>query len=266
MSIPYIYRKKLSTTLLKKCEGWIARSGDEAERVNCYTVYAKYKNDEKAYVVSLNEQNLKVRVLSNVDSDELDEKVISINEYGVQDFEIIHYEGVNEIRYQGLTKFYFGDLNIVRRFRNSYYRIKSEYKQLVFNRIKVITFERVELLKELLDINKKNIKIEDPAEFLVNKYGYLWMGHPRSDEIETETRFVFNMLCETEEIEIRGCEYYVTGKGLLSIGAYEEEERKHKEAMSLQRWIIFLTFVLAITGVLQNYKVIKEIFITVFLM
>ena len=95
--------------------------------------------------------------------------------------------------------------------------------------------------------------------YLIFKYQYRWWNHPHKDRLQEEADFMLNVLARTEEIaphDRLGKE--ITGKGILAIAEYEENERKHKEAMGLQRWIVLLTVVLAITPLSPYLSGVRE--------
>ena len=49
LSIPARYINQLTDVLSKRCEGWIPRPGEDAENVNCYSVYVRTGESDQAY-------------------------------------------------------------------------------------------------------------------------------------------------------------------------------------------------------------------------
>lgn len=69
----------------------------------------------------------------------------------------------------------------------------------------------------------------------------------RLDQIES----MLDALVELGELRKNGIGYEVTGLGIATLSQYEEDERKHRESMGLQKGIRWLTFVMMIAALLQ---------------
>ncbi|WP_277381606.1 hypothetical protein [Stenotrophomonas maltophilia] len=82
-------------------------------------------------------------------------------------------------------------------------------------------------------------------------YGSHWAD--RADAMDKLDRLerMLEALVELKELKKHeGC-YAVTGQGIATLSKYEEEERKHRESMGLQKGIRWLTFIMMIAALLQ---------------
>ena len=83
-------------------------------------------------------------------------------------------------------------------------------------------------------------------------YSIKWVLHPSGDEQQKKLGLYLDSLEESKELRKVNDEYVVTGKAISTIEKYEEEERRHTEAVKLQRKMFWLTILLLIVGILQS--------------
>ncbi len=155
----------------------------------------------------------------------------------------------------GILSLIISDLLLLSYFSPKFLSFSNWIKTAFFNRRKVISNERVELLKDLLEMNRRENIVYVSSQIVDHKYGKDFYRHPASYEVFRSTDFMLTMLKKTEDVEetdSNPSHYIVTGKGILAITQFEEDERKHKESMAYQRWLLIVTTVLAVTGILQN--------------
>ncbi|MBU0965742.1 MAG: hypothetical protein KKA54_05100 [Proteobacteria bacterium] len=82
-------------------------------------------------------------------------------------------------------------------------------------------------------------------------YSIRWVVHPSAPEQEKRLELHLESLVSSGELDKINREYVVTGKAIQTIEKYEEEERKHIEAVKLQKKMFWLTIFLAILAVVQ---------------
>lgn len=251
--IDSLYEKYLRKVLRKRCSGWIRTSGDGAEDVDCYGVHLKVNENETVNVSAFDGTMITLREYPNERPEDFTERQIPINEVSHKDFVIIHYLGLSRIEFRGLSDLFWSEVFRIPGYLRWTDRIKSEIRQRRFNLKKFETVERIDLLKVYLKHNKKGVRFSTVTELMLVEHGHEYFSHPRKDEIHEETRFLRNTLCELGELGEGNEGYYVTGKGYMAIVDSEEDERKHTENLMLQKKLVYLTFILAISGIAAGY-------------
>ncbi|UQY89259.1 hypothetical protein LQE85_08695 [Stenotrophomonas rhizophila] len=101
----------------------------------------------------------------------------------------------------------------------------------------------------------RNLEAEESAPgegtVTVRLLGPDWLRHDSGRSQHMRIIAMLEALVDLQELKKVNYRYKVTGKGVAALSQYEEEERKHKEAMGLQRGIRWLTVAMAIAALLQ---------------
>lgn len=156
---------------------------------------------------------------------------------------ITHYLEGQQFRYNTASKFFlwefFGLYRVSMLFESS--------KQVLFNKKTLVRQERIDVLRNLL------LKSERGRDDGTNILGYQaavhgvrFIRHPDYDASSVHYRRIFDSLVESGELkkEQGGLRYWVTPKALITLAAYETEERKHRDMLSPQKWMVWLTLLL----------------------
>lgn len=236
--------------MVKACEDMIPRSGEEGEKVDCYTV-AIDKDSEPYFLLKKYEnQTLVGKVWNGNQYSGAHELKISDIEGGT--LRITHFYGVNKIRYDSVYDFVFNHITKFVYIKVNIYRYLESTYQYLFNRRKLITKKRLELLQfmlnDQLDREHKGIRI---LNLMTKLYSINWVLHPSADEQQEKLQMYLESLLSSGEIKKINDEYIVTGKAINTIELYEEQERRHVEAVKLQRKMVWLTLLLTIMAILQ---------------
>jgi hypothetical protein len=138
----------LHRTLSRNCESTIPRSGEKGERVNCFTVSIDKAGDPYLMVLEIHGDQLKC-IEWNGKRYEID-STISLKNIHPSQFCITHYYGLSEIRYFGIMDFVIGRLILWPYIKIHFVRILSKFDQYIFNKKKLVTKQRVDLLRFLM--------------------------------------------------------------------------------------------------------------------
>jgi hypothetical protein len=65
--------------------------------------------------------------------------------------------------------------------------------------------------------------------------------------------FVLDALKEAGDLSLNGLRYTLHSNALSTLARYEEENRRHEDAVRLQKILIFLTAALVFVGLLQAF-------------
>jgi hypothetical protein len=224
----------------------VPRSGEAGARINCFSVYIDKDSEPYLLVHALAGESLECLEWSGARFDL--PKTVSFSDIPDSDFSITHFYGYSEVQYKGLRDFVAGKV-----FRLPYLKIRivrsiESVDQYFFNKKKLVTKQRIELLRFLVSRHLDGKSIKSHVELMTGLYSIKWVLHPERESQHARLRFYLDSLVSTGELTSLNGDYELTGKALQTIETYEEQERKHTESVKAQRanaWltaaIVFLT-------------------------
>lgn len=235
----------LPKLLAQPCERVVPRSGANGAAVNCFTVSID-RNSEPFLLVS----RLEVGMLHCLTWDGSSYAIpteVQLVEINPRSIFATHFYGLAEVRFFGIL-----DLALGRTFFVPYIKIMvvqalSAFDQYLFNKKKLITKQRVDLLRFLVERKLDGQDKLGTVDLMTQLYSIKWVSHPDRDSQHRKLEVYLDSLDATGELKkISGYEYEVTGHALRTIEEYEEQERKHTENVKVQRRIFWLTLVVAL--------------------
>ncbi|MGD1452537.1 hypothetical protein [Vibrio harveyi] len=252
---------QLPKLVQKSCESRIPRSGEEGKKVNCFVV--AIDKDSSPFFVATEYQNGRVKGLKWTDGSYSQEHEFTLDELCNEKIRITHYFGLTEIFFSNIYDYCF---NHVSRFVYLKVRARNYLEsahQYFFNKRKLVTKKRMELLKfmmnDQLDREYGSISVLD---LMTKLYTINWVLHPSADEQQSKLQLYLDSLVESGDLtEYNNIDYTVTGKALITLERYEEEERRHTEAVKLQKKMVYLTVLLAIVAIVQSGLVKLPVFL-----
>lgn len=241
----------LPKLIAKACDSSIPRSGSEGEKVDCYVV--AQDRDGSPFFVATGYENETLTGLKYDGHSYAKEHKLMLSEIENGKFRVTHYYGLSEVIYDSIydialhhiTKFVYLKIHLYRRI--------SMAHQYFFSKLKLVTKKRMELIQfmmnDQLDRTHKGISSFDLMEKL---YSINWVLHPSSDYQMEKLELYLDSLTISGELQKVNDAYVVTGKAITTLEKYEEEERRHVEAVKLQRKIVWLTILLLFVAMAQS--------------
>jgi len=162
-----LYKWLLPKLFAKPCPPRISRSGENGKKVNCYAIYVD-KNCSPYFWAEKYENN----VISGKSWNEIShlydiEHSMLLSEFINYDLNISHYYGLSDISYRNIydLAFHFATKSIY--IKNFVQNCIESTQQSLFNRQKLVTKTRVELLQFMMedqfDREHKGIGIINPT-------------------------------------------------------------------------------------------------------
>lgn len=229
----------LRSALSCACPDRVPRSGEAAKRVNCYSVYVDRNTEPYLLVRAVRDEELECLEWSGERFDT--PKSIPFSAVLESDLSVTHFFGYSEVQYSGFRDFVLGRLLKFPYAKIHAVRAISSVDQHFFNKRKLVTKQRIELLRFLVAEHLDGRSIRSPIGLMTGLYSARWSMHPERDSQRAKLRFYLDSLVATGELTHQHGDYEVTGKALHTIEAYEEQERKHTENVKSQRAMIYLT-------------------------
>lgn len=239
----------LSKVLKRACESTIPRSGHEGAKVNCFVTSIDREDEPYLIVISLGGDNL---CCIEWDGSRYSiERTISLASLSLSEIRITHYYGHSVIQYFGILDFVRNNLVLWPYFQIHVVRKFGSLDQYFFNKKKLITKQRSDLLKLLIARALDGKTDNNPLDLMTDLYSLKWILHPHGEEEQRKLEFHLDALVETGELRKFHLSYAVTGFALRAIEDSEEQERKHTENVKMQRRLVWLTAIIAFLTVVQ---------------
>jgi hypothetical protein len=242
-------RFALDRILARACPSAVPRSGEDGKRVDCFIV--KLRIGEEPPIVILDLQDDKLSGLAWGGERYSEERRIALRNVHFGGFDVTHFYGLAEIRYSGLLDFLIGRLTAWPYVKVHLWHALNRIDQFFFNKKKLITKQRMELLQFLIRRHLDGKSEFSPMSLMTDLYSMRWVEHPNADLVEQRLEFYLDSMVETGELRRVSHEYQVTGKALKGIEDYEEQERKHTENVKMQRRMLWLTLIIAALAAVQ---------------
>lgn len=176
---------------------------------------------------------------------------LSLAQFKLRDFRITHYYGLADIRYHGIIDFILNRVTAWPYIQTHAVRIFSAFDQYLFNKKKLFTKQRKELLKVLLDHALDGKTEHEPLDLMTDLYSLKWFLHPQGEDARRRLEFYLDSLVETGELRKVNHKYVVAGQALRAMEEHEEQERKHTESVRMQRGMFWLTVTIVVLTAVQ---------------
>jgi hypothetical protein len=204
-------------------------------------------NQGDPYILVTSIEGDSIRGLRWNGSSYADETTLDLKDVNPNSIFVTHFYGLAEVQYFGII-----DVALGRTFFAPYIKIRfvqtlSAVDQYLFNKKKLVTKQRMDLLKFLVVQQLEGNTKLGTIELMTRLYSVKWVSHPDRDSQRKKLEVYLDSLAATGELKkVSGYEYIVTGHALRTIEEYEEQERKHTENVKVQRRISWLTLVVAL--------------------
>jgi hypothetical protein len=144
-----LHKFMLPRIVSRSCESTIPRSGKKGEAVNCYVV-AINRNGERFFIAtSASDENL--LGLQWTGESYAREIKIPISAIHDSDLNITHFYGLSEVTYDGIFDFAWHYFTRIVYLKIRAYRYLDTTYQHLFNKRKLVTKRRMELLRFMVD-------------------------------------------------------------------------------------------------------------------
>lgn len=137
-------------------------------------------------------------------------------------------------------------------FRPQLQILADRAERSAFNRRTLTRVHRIKLLRYLVEKRIDNPEHTSGAIGIVTDiYSNRWATHPEGDRMQNYFELALDSLVESGDLTKKGIYYQAAPKALSTLASLEEEERRHVEQITQQRWLKTLTAALVLVGVVQ---------------
>ncbi|TPA20936.1 hypothetical protein DXJ84_24785 [Vibrio parahaemolyticus] len=244
------FDKKILEILLRKpASNAIPRTGDRALSVDSNVVYLKAQDGQWTLLVrKLDDNGVYGKFwLNEVETEEFCIPFSLLKSY---EADITHFYGIYDLRYNSFSQYFFEGIVPVDKVRI----VLGKAQQFLFNRKQLIRSERVEALKIILEQDLENRNFKTSAVHLTTLlHSNKWVYHPDKTRQIKYNELLLKSLADSGDLEIDRSDFgfKLSPKALTTIADYENDMRKHQEAMSQAKAMKWLTFALIFVGLIQ---------------
>lgn len=261
-----LYKKLLRITvprlMQKSCPSAIPRSGEAGKAIYCYSVYAYRAAEPFALLTDFDDQEDSVKALlwDEKSASFNTRKTIAFSELESLDLRVNFYNGLYTVEYVSFCWFifhYFSRINNIRIFIS---RRNNAFRQFLFNKRMHVTAKRMALLEMIIahQVDSKSERSlysnsEGISELQVCSllYSDRWFAHPNAANIRLRTKLYLDSLIAANALDFKESKYFVTGAALNQLEEYEQDNRRHRDLMSIQRRIFYLTILMALSALAE---------------
>ena len=247
----FLYRWLLPRLIENSCESLIPRLGKKGEKVNCYVVAIDH-DDSPYFIATAIDGDVLTGLKWNGNS-YADSATISISEINSLSLNITHYYGLSDISYDSIYDVAWNYVTRLIYIKIQIHRYIETTFQYFFNKKKLVTKKRMELLRFMMDeqLNRTHDGIGS-LNLMTKIYSTRLFLHPSRDMQLKKSELYLDSLVSSGDLKKMSDKYIVTGKAISTIEKYEEEERRHTEAVKLQRKMFWLTLIAVLFAIVQS--------------
>lgn len=233
------------------CPDGISRNSETIDSVDFHSVWIRKPNNRAFLVRSINGEVLS-GTWSPGEKMEADEDIL-LSDLHFEDFKIRHYYRWATIEYDGLVDYLVTGVTRAVHAKYWLWYFQEWMAKAVFNSKRLVAKDRYELLRMLVDrhINMEENEFES-LQIMTELYTFRWHGHPEGAAQYRACELHLDSLAESGELKKsnRGT-YSVSGAAIKSLREDEYAERRHRDSLSVQRKMLWITVLLVLASVIQ---------------
>lgn len=241
-------RKILKHAEFRKSPDRVPRTGEEAEKLRTVTVYFELDGAQYLFDAVRGDEVLARKLRGREYSEKT---VLTIYDVWRSKPHIIQYWGLQSFEFDTWAAFSRERVFHLSTLQAWIRKRRLELKDRRLKSRKPISIERFRLIRIVGDLSGRGMGRPGQGVIATELLGRHWERYQANLMPFNQMRRMLEALVELGELSIRNHTYAVTGKGVAALSQYEEEERKHKEAITLQKKIAWLTIVMAVAALLQ---------------
>jgi hypothetical protein len=157
-----------------------------------------------------------------------------------------HFRGHNELRYTGALRFCCLGITGIRHFYAVCVARYRWIRQRLYNLRRINMLDRMSLLEHIVNRAREQGRVRiDPMQIMSELFTDRWILHPDGLKNETYLQFLLDSFATTGEIQKTGSDYQVTGLAFATLDSLHRDDRRHKDQIRTQIFMIMVTILLA---------------------
>lgn len=245
----FILSRALQLALRRPAPNLIPRSMPRADAIDCYVATLSGSKEEWSVLVdSQTSQTVNGRWLNG---DTYEGAVTLLPEaIHASKFECTHFLGPYEFKYDKPLKFILHQW-----LRLPHVAVlRDRLEQFQFNRQHLVRRDRIDILRYVYEAS-----LETPSQgvssisLAASLYTNRIYFHPDKTRMLNHCRLLLDSLVASGDLNSVDAAYTIAPPALKTLSQHEEDDRRHRDMLSQQRALKWLTFALIGVGLLQAY-------------
>ncbi|MED5514730.1 hypothetical protein [Pseudoalteromonas sp. MB47] len=242
-----IKRWIIKSLLKKPAPDRIPRSGEKAKNVDCNVVYFR-ANDESWTLYCKKVDSKGVTGKYWINKEDFGELSIPWSWLTDYEIDITHFYGTYDLRYSSVTQYLLEGILPWDKLKI----LIGKVQQFLFNRKELVRSERIETLKIILEETIDNRSFTVSSVSLSSLlYTQKWVFHPDKSRQLAYNDLLLRSLEESGELTSVQHGFKLSPKALVTISAYEEDQKRHRDNLAQSTATKWLTFALIFVGLIQ---------------
>lgn len=248
-----LFIKNLAKALKIKTPSRIPRTGEEGEKVNCYSVYVT-DADGSYLAEEVKGLHLHVLMWDEEKRTHNKEKLLKLSDIDKWNIEISHYHGLVTHTYKSVMEFILIDVTGVYKIQSKYVLWKYIIPKFLYNKRRLKRPNREKALAAAIDLVKNNHNQTFDSYRLLNAmYGSYTILHPLFPTLKQSTHLALISLAVSGELQqVNSFDFRINGKALSTLEHIREEQAKEERSQRQASTMKWLTVVLAFTAMFQS--------------
>lgn len=234
------------------CPSLIPRSGESGASIRCYSTRIIITQKITCLVTSTHQNHIDALAYDDVTDRMCLACSVPINLITPRSLEITQYYGYYTIDYLGLWQFIARGLS---GYENLIVKLKvtnNSIVQFIFNKRKLQSKRRIELLSFLVNTYAENSDSIHLIYLMSRLHTNRWVYHPEKETHKKYLNLYLSSFVESGElISQDALTYKLTGKAIVTLENFEDQERKHRDNLAMQIIMVILTIALAFLATVQ---------------
>ena len=232
----------------------IPRSGEEAERVDCFTIFVAFSGEQESWFLEqLDGTNLRLRRRVGVGAAErVEHREVALSDVDHKQFEVKHYKGYFDFTYPSLAEWVWRSLVLY-----ELWAWVGHFATIqLYKRFSSSTKLRIDVLKALVDhdLNSRGVMMREGVDIMEAMrliYGKaFWYVEGVGAQMRRLT-ITLDSLVTDGALSKRGDNYSITPKALAELERYEMERLRFEASVAQSRRLNRLTAALILVGLFQ---------------
>ena len=225
----------------------IFMSGPECEKNDFYTIRIPTEGNPNGLVLVVNGS-----LITILEGEGKEPSTVAIDDVDMAQIEITHYLHNFYTTYDGIDNFISHCLSKKDVVKVKSLRIIQKLSQKIFNKKVLHSKPRHELLEYIVENYGVKNKEFGLISLMSDIYSIRSFGHPDKDKCLDKLRLYLSSLSESGEItKGKQSDHRVTGKAIVTLEAFQNDERRHKDSVRLQYTMVVITIFLAFLASIQ---------------
>lgn len=239
----------LPEAIASSCPASIPTSGEEGAKVDCY--YVHQMKGATPFLVFI---GLEAGILKALEFDGKSyalDRSIPLKDIDPSLVRITHYYRLATITYEGIGDFARGRILRIPYMIIAIHRMLDGCTQWLFNRRALVVKNRLEVLRDSVDLAQCGNSSLSSLDLMTKRYGYRWASYPRWESHSNEIQFYLDGLVDTGELKKVNFDYVPTGQAFRTLEEADEQDRKHRANLRVQILLAILALFSAIAAAAQ---------------